>query len=774
VTNTDDLSLCPMNASVPIEASGIIPVAQSDVAGIPNIALSIPDFEGQAVLRIFANSTESQIACYSAVVTNGATFSHPTAVGSALGVFTAVALFSSMAVAMYGDHIDTTRQHYAHSLSILVVFSVFHHIYFTGALSMNWPSVLVAFWSNFAWSAGMIYSTNMQNSINQLIGSNRGNLSIVGSASAGENSENLGGGYQISDIYKRAIYNRDASGEVDFKNILRSRIYESAIAKRDLANSSSGFSWYGSPVKPGLPLPGNFSGFAGTLSPEKIPASNAFMTGFLWLLILMVIIAASVAALKWIIEGLSRIKVIKTQRLAYFRTHWIMYTILAVLRTCYIAFFMIMLLTMFQFTFKGSAGVMAIAGLVFVLFFVGMGAVTIYAYFYRLRFGRPDRLNIGSTTKLGFFPWISFMRESKRGEKDANRKFFTSLPWRQTDHEDADPAEEEAFLKKFGWLSARFRATRWWFFAPWLVYEFVRACFFGGAAGHAMTQVFGLLAVEFIALVGLVWMKPFEGARLNSLIVYFLGFSKVTTVALSSAFDLRFNLDRITTTVIGIVIIVIQGILTILLLIAIALGAFSSYMSVTRNREEFKPRSWTPLRKKYIARVENHPPEPVPEPPPPMPESPKEPYFSVNSVRRLPKIEDEDEDLVASRNKSKTSIVMDNTTKGASRAGSLRSQFSHSSLPYGAARPHRARASWSSADFANWLHENEQNQAGKGPLISISGGSLREGPSTRTRASSRAGDISWSGTQRTETPIETIREGERERGGSSNGKQKEM
>jgi hypothetical protein len=60
--------------------------------------------------------------------------------------------------------------------------------------------------------------------------------------------------------------------------------------------------WYGSPVKPGLPLPGNFSGFAGTLAEEDIPASNAFMTGFLWLLIVVTIVVACVVGLKWFLE----------------------------------------------------------------------------------------------------------------------------------------------------------------------------------------------------------------------------------------------------------------------------------------------------------------------------------------------------------------------------------------------------------------------------------------------------------------------------------------
>ena len=209
-------SLCPMNSSVPIEANGIIPVAQSDVAGIPSIALTIPDFEGQAILRVFANSTQSQIGCVSAVITNGATFSHPGPVGGTLGAFTIIALVASVATAVYGQSVTETRNHYAHSVSVLAVFAVFHHIFFTGGLSMNWPSVLVAFWSNYAWAGGMIYSKSMQNTINNFIGSNKGNISTVGSAPSGQNAPNLGGGYSISQIYKR-----------------------------DLANSSTGFQWYG-------------------------------------------------------------------------------------------------------------------------------------------------------------------------------------------------------------------------------------------------------------------------------------------------------------------------------------------------------------------------------------------------------------------------------------------------------------------------------------------------------------------------------------------------
>lgn len=714
--NANINSLCPLNSSIPIEASGIIPVAQSDVAGISSIALTIPDFEGEAILRIFANSTESQIGCYSAAVTNGATFSHPAAIGTILGIFALVALVSSVAVAAYGESVPEIGKHYAHSVSVFVVFEVFQHIFFTGALSMNWPSVLVAFWSNYAWAAGMIHSTKMQDSINQFIGDNRGNISMVGAAASGVNANDLGGGYSIGQIYKRTL---SLFSEMlqDVGTTLRPRALKHTLARRDLANSSTGYSWYGNPVRPGLPLPGNYSGFAGTLGQENIPASNAFLTGLLWLLILIVCVVGGMVALKWTVEGLSRCHVVKTQRLAFFRAHWLAYTAAAVLRICFIAFFMMIFLTTFQFTLGGSSRVKAIAGLVLAIFLLGMLGVAGYALFYRLRSGKyslsPDRLKV-QRKRLGFLPWYGFIRESIVKEKEEARVFAGSLPWWRIECIDMDDSDED-YNKKFGWLSARFRQSKWWFFSVWLVYELVRACFYGGAAGHAMTQVFGLLVVEAIALISMVLVRPFKSNRLNILMVYLLGFSKVASVALSSAFDARFNLPRITTTAIGIVIIVIQGVVTIILMIFIVLGAISSYMSISRNREQFKPRSWARYRTRYFVHVDQKeadqpaPRPTAPEPAAATPTIPSEPYFKVTSVRREPKIEDEDEDNQLDgpdEHDTSAAPLGETNDRSYSRTHSLRSRASTPNLPYGA---RRHRASWSSKDFLQMYDEGPQH-----------------------------------------------------------------
>ncbi|KAJ9200920.1 hypothetical protein DTO021D3_4622 [Paecilomyces variotii] len=697
-------SLCPMNASVPIQANGIIPIGEAQLSVIPSIAFSIPDFEGQAILRVFSNLTESQIGCYSAVLTNGASFGHPAAVGSTLGAFTVIALVSSILVAIYGSDVASTRNHYAHSISILVVFAVFHHIYFTGALSMNWPSVLVAFWSNYAWAAGFIYVEQMQNSINQFLGSNKGNISVVGAAAAGTTVSDVGGGYDISQIYKRGLGH--------------------ALSKRADSNATDVYPWHGSPVKPGLPLPGNFSGFAGTLAEENIPASNAFMTGLIWFLILFAGVAVTIIMLKLTIELLIRCKLTKTERLSYFRSHWLSFLAAALLRTVLIAFYMMIFLALFQFTLGGSAGVTAVAAVVFALFLGGVWIAAGYAFYYRLKAGKlisePDRLLFKRRTVLCCVPWWSVHRKSQLDEKETQVSFSGSLPWWRIHFSavsEKSVHEDEDYLKRFGWLFARFRRTRWFFFGIWLLYEFVRACFFGAAAGHAMTQVFGNLAVEFIALIAMIWMRPFEAIRLNAMMVYFLGFSKVSTVALSSAFDPRFNISRIIATVIGIVIIVIQGVLTIFLLIAIVMGAISSYISVTRykEKERFRPRSWLPLRTKYLNHVEKAAADlpPPPPPPPPVDEGPKEPSFNVGIVHRVPKIEDEDEDNIVQKQSldmSHASMSEDDQrvpSRNHRRSMSLRSQVSYSSLPYGA-RP--SRASWSSREFELWTEDNRTGE----------------------------------------------------------------
>jgi hypothetical protein len=695
-------SLCPLNNSIPIIGGAIIPVSSSDVSNIIPIALVIPDFEGSATLRMFSNSSQTQIACFSAVMRNGNSFSHPAAVGSTLGVFTIIALAASFATAIYGVSVPHIRTHYAHSLSVLVVFEVFQSIFFSGALSLNWPSVLPAFWSNFAWAAGMIYTPTMINSINSFTGIS-GNASQVGGA--GSTVLNNNGGLQ------QQIYGRSEE--------LASSLYKRAVNQTQDAQL---FPWAGIPVSPGIPLPGNWTGFAGELSLLSIPAADAFLTGFIWFLILLAILIGATAIFKWTLEGFSVMKWIKHDSLALFRSHWIGFTGLVVLRTSFIAFFMMMTLALFQFSSGGKAGPIAIAVIVFIIFFVGALGAAFYACFYRARFGKyessPDRIHFQGKKVLKFIPWFTTVRESNLEEEaksnSAGSVSFFQIKFVDNDQETQSVHENVAYTKRFGWLSARYRRTRWWFFAFWVIYQFVRACFIGGASQSPYAQVYGLFVWELLSFITIICIKPFEGARNSALAVYMLGISKVATAGLSISFLPNLVPNRIITTVIGVIIIVIQGFLVIGLLILIVLGAISSYMSLTRNREEFKPHTLENIRMKYFGHLEQKEKD-VPPPPPPVPEEPKEPYFAVNTVRRAPKIEDEDVDYVSDMADfhpgaaSQVSLAGPAGPSRPSRSNSIaNSMYSgYGNAPFGA-RVHRA--SWSSRDFQNY-HENDGNRA---------------------------------------------------------------
>ncbi|KAF2036068.1 TRP-domain-containing protein [Setomelanomma holmii] len=678
-------SLCPARANLPIEAQGIIPINENDVSGIPDLALSIPDFEGQAILRLFSNSTQVEIGCFAAQITNGNSFRQKVEVGTVLGLFTLMAAVSSFTTAVYGDDIADMRKHYAHSPSVMMVFAVWHYIYFSGALSLNWPNVLVAFWSNYAWTAGMIYSEHMQNTINNFVGSNKGNTSHVGAAGVGENNPGLGGGYNIHAIYRREI-----------------------------ADPYSGFTYTGQPVKPGLPLPGNFSGFAGTLAPDRIPASNAFMTCLLWFLILVGCIVATILVFKVVLEGLSRAKIIRKNRLSFFRAHFVRYAVLAVLRATFIGFFTLAFVSMFQFSYLRSPGPVAVACAVFLLVGLGIGSAAGLACYGRVSKGKhafePDRLNIEKTKICKIIPWFAVSRGSEVPRSE-DRAYVGSVPWwtlrtagEKSIHED------ERFIKSYGWLASRYRRTRWWFFTVWLVYEFTRASIMAGSSGRPLVQVFGLLGVEAVALLGTVCLRPFEGQRLNVVLVYLLGFSKMATIALSAAFDTHYNLPRIPATVVGIVIIVIQGLLTIVVLLIVAIGAITTFYSDTRNREVIRPRRWMLSRQRYFERINRQAPD-IPQPRSvkvkPVQEVQKGPYFSVNQVRRLPKVEDEDIEFLEEIHHGSTRRLSDSSqTQGEdderpvqrNRSASNQSVASYSALPR-AARFHRP--SWTSRDFVD-------------------------------------------------------------------------
>jgi len=709
-------SLCPLNASVPITGWATFPVGPAQIGGIPAMAFSIPDFEGTAKLRIFANSSETEIGCFQAGMRNGKTFSHPEIVAPVLGGFTLIAIIASFATAAYGVSVVHMRMHHAHSLSVLVLFETLQSIFFTGALTVNWPSVCVAWWNNFAWSAGVISAPALVRSVNSFAGV-AGNASQVGGA--GSVVLNTGGGL-ISQIYGRSLSWTPTQVIENTHTITRRAPYN--------ASNPFDYTWAGKPMMPGMPLPGTWIGLPGTLAGSDIPAKDAFIISLIWIMVAISSTTMFIAALKGSLEVLARTKRIKPDRLAYFRSHWPGYMVQASLRAFFMAFFVVMVLAMYQFTLRVSTGAAAITATTFVLFLISAMLLIGVACYARTRHGKferaPDQIIFHRSTFLGVFPILIPAWASTLKEHELEVRPVVTFSMRRIRHINTDPTMEsvhkdQGYVKRFGWFSARYRRTRWWFLAYYAVYLVGRAGFLGAGALSPLAQVYGLLLFEIAAFLIIIILNPFEGARNTALAVWMLSISKIATTGLSIAFLPAFKLDRIIATVVGYIIIIIQGLLVIGLMILIALSALSTWMSLTRNREELGAEHLENTRVKYFENMEARaldtyrPPKQKKsrkgkgkdeeEPPVPTPE----PKFSVVSVRRAPKIEDEDEDdnndvlhdLKSANNGTNGNDPSKPSTgvRGAARIGrtnSVSSQHSVNSLPRGL-RSHQA---WSSTD----------------------------------------------------------------------------
>lgn len=687
VTTTLTLhSLCPMNAATHISAFATIPVSSAEVANIPSIAFSIPDVEATAQIRLYANSTLTELACFQAVIHNGASFSQPAAISSVLGAFAILAILSSFAVAIHGTTLPQIRTHFGHSLPVLVVFEVFQTIFFSSAINLAWPSVCIAWWSNFAWSAGIIHSSTITSSVNRFVGIS-GNSSQVGAA--GSVIINNNGGLQQREIEESM-------------NLAGHGLWKRAISGGDEVPAST-YGWAGNPVAPGLPLPGSWQGFAGELQQLGIPVLSAFLVGLIWLLVALAVIAASAVVFRLVVESLVKGNVTKVDRLGLFRSRWTVHLGQVIASLLFIAVPMMFILSISQMALDGSVGVTAIAAIIFIIFLVSSICVSAYACYYRLRFGkfefRPDRLYLKGYRAINLFPWFEIVRESSCTEEekitfDRRQIAYINIPTIRhisKNEERLGVHDDSAYLERFGWLTAHFRKSRWWFFAVWIVYQFVRACFIGGAATNPNVQVVGLFIVEVIAMLITFAIRPFEGRRNMIIAIYMLGVAKVIVTGLSIAFLASYELSRISATVIGLVIIAIQGLLVVALLILVLLGAASSYLSLMRNQVNFRPRHWENLRTRYYQHLDDAAADAkrprVEHAEHAQEVEHKEPCFNVNSAQRVGKISDleafPDIPLPAA------SLTQNMADRRRSRAAGVRGPAANSALPPRSNRPHR-------------------------------------------------------------------------------------
>ena len=604
------------------------------------------------------------------------------------------------------------RMHHAHSLPSFVVWETFQSIFLSGALSVEWPASLTAWWANFSWSSGVISIPSLVKTISNFAGVT-GDKIRIGDAAA--EVVRLGGGQVVRIL---------ARGEA--KTVTEEEEVEPYVYN---------YTYSAGHIVPGVPLPATRMGFAATLAEHRVPVADVFILSLIWFLVAVGAVIMAIGGLKVFLEGLGKAKKIKEDRLAYFRSHWLGYLGHALMRTLVAAFFVVLTLAMYQFTMRISTGAVAVAAVMFIVMVCVLSLPVAFVCLLRVRGGKivvgKDKVVFYYACVLQVLPWVFCIRESTIKQHALEVRQLFSIPFFRVQHIDSKPERltvhtDQTLIKRFGWITARYRRSRWWYLVLHIAYQFCRAAFLGGGWQNPHAQIYGLLVIDCLAFATGVFLRPFESTRNNVMAVWVLGLNKIITTAISIRFLPGNNLDRKAAARLGLAIIIIQALTVVTLLILIVLSCLSTWLSLMRNREEMDPDWLEPTRARYFYDIEekaqdssepwkrpgvkclNHK-EPTPPP---------TPRFSVNMVRRNPKIEDEDEDAPPSPSKlvvNRTDDACSNTEEGDhldpdndlptgarsgrhSRTSSVHSRYSVGSLPRGA-RPYRA--SWSSRDFGD-------------------------------------------------------------------------
>ena len=379
-----------------------------------------------------------------------------------------------------------------------------------GMLSVNYPPIYRSFTKNFAFSTGLVPWSQMQSSIDNFRNSTGGNLT-ADSVTYLQNAT--------------LVYPSAANGS----SITRRGLEYLALAMRDVstsvgAPSSSSNSSSNSTSAP-LHLVHGIQGYVEQL---EIPQANTFMTVLLVLAIVIAAIAAGILLFKLILELWALFGSFPKNLTGFRKRYWgfLGRTIVNLILLLYGVW---TLYCVYQLTHGDSWAAKLLAGITLAIF----------------------------TAILAFFTfriWV-LARRYKKMEGDNSALYENKDTWR-----------------RYSLFYDQYKKSLWWIFIPAIVYMFARGCVIAAADGHGLVQTGGQLIIESLMLLLLVWSRPYV-TKAGNVINIFIQVVRALSVVCILVFVEELGVSQSTKTITGVVLIVVQSVLTGLLGILIAVNA---------------------------------------------------------------------------------------------------------------------------------------------------------------------------------------------------------
>lgn len=269
-------------------------------------------------------------------------------------------------------------------------------------------------------------------------------------------------------------------------------------------------------------------GIQGYVEEYKIPNGNTFMTVLLWFAIVIAAITVGILLLKVILETWALFGTFPKRLTSFRKRYW--WTLAKTITNLIMLLYGIWVLyCVYQFKNGDSWGPKILAG------------VTLTAF----------------TAVLAFFTWKiwSIAHKYKKLEGDNSALYDDKDTWR-----------------KYSIFYENYKRSYWWIFVPAIIYAFARGCVIAGADGHGLAQAAGQLIVEALLLCVLLWARPYS-LKSGNWINITIQIVRVLSVVCILVFVEELGMSQTTKTVTGLVLVVVQAVLTGVLAILIAVNA---------------------------------------------------------------------------------------------------------------------------------------------------------------------------------------------------------
>lgn len=524
--------LCPVPAGT-FASKGSQTIPEEYASKIPSIAFSIPDLDGMVKLEVKSADGGQDIACIQSTVSNGNTFNMPSVQYAAAGVAAAALALSALGSLAAGSGPGASTP----SPSFTEVIGWFQGMAMNGMLSVQYPKVYQSFTTNFAFSTGLVPWGQMQTAIDNFRASTGGNIT--------ENN------YEYLRNNVTLVYSDSSNSSLSRRALdsvlLLARQDETTVSVNgtdtDLAGggSSAGSSSSSTDDKDQKFV----TGIQSYVEQLSIPSANTFMTILLvWAIVVAAIIVLILLA-KAILEAWAMFGKLPKSLESWRKRYWWRMA-KAITNLILLLYGVWTLWCVYQFTEGDSWAAKTLAAVTLGLF----------------------------TALLAGFTWRiwSKVRQYKKMEGDTTRLYEDKETW-----------------VKYSLFYDNYKKGYWWIFIPVIVYMFARGCIVAGANGHGMIQVAGQLIVEALMLILLLWTRPYN-RRSGKWINITIQVVRVLSVVCVLIFVQELGFSQTTTTVTGVVLIVVQSVMTGILAILIAVNAIITCVKENPHRRARKER----------------------------------------------------------------------------------------------------------------------------------------------------------------------------------------